>query len=112
MEKLDERTAELEKPTADIQQLVAEITVLDEEILALDTMKVKATAITDNDVECKDYCIDELMRVKKTDEIRQKDFYADDLSTNQLETEQKDHEKSKEFRDADLGDRRACGSAW
>ena len=102
----------MEKPTADIQQLVTEITVLHEEISDLDTMKVKATAITkDNDVECKDYCIDEFMRVKKTDEIRQKDFYADDLSTNQLETEQKDHEKSKEFRDVDLGDRRTRGLA-
>ena len=106
MEESDERTAELEKPTADIQQLVAEINVLDEEISALDTMKVKAIAITkDNDVECKDYCIDEFMHVKKTDEIRQKDFYADDLITNQLETEQKDYEKSTEFRDVNLGDR-------
>ena len=55
MEESDELTAELEKPTADIQQLVAEINVLDEEILALDTMKVKAAAITHNDVECKGF---------------------------------------------------------
>ena len=101
MEESDELTAELEKLTADIQQPV-------EEIAALDAMKAKATAIKkSSDVKHKDYCIDELTRVKKTiddmiaqllkkktDEINHRDFCADDLNINQLETEKKDRAKS------------------
>ena len=101
MEESDVHTAELEKLTADIHQLV-------EYIAALDAMKAKATAIKkSSDVQHKDYCIDELTRVKKTidgmiaqlrekktDEVNHKDFCADDLNINQLETEKKDRAKS------------------
>ena len=64
------------------------------------------TSKKSSDVKHKDYCIDELTRVKKTidgmiaqlrekkmDEINHKDFCADDLNINQLETEKKDRAK-------------------
>ena len=72
------------------------------------TQENKANAIKkSSDVKYKDYYIDVLTRVKKTidgmiaqlreektDEIKHKDFCADDLNINQLETEKKDRAKS------------------
>ena len=76
--------------------------------------QVKTKGVQDDPMKKIKKMIKDIIKLIKEaqQEVEQKDFYADDLITNQLETEQKDHEKSKELRDVDLGDRRARGPAW